>query len=154
MRRICVERGSLVFDRGTEKTSSPSHPYQPPHQQQQGSVYCYICQANVHKGTTHCRICSKCVAGFDHHCAWLNTCIGQSNYLFFICTLGSVLNVTALQAGMILLVLARWRGNLPHARKSPFALLSTTIQRPPASSLPQGTKRRRGRHWMSSSKHM
>jgi len=106
-----LEEAALSLTKGTEKTSSPSHPYQPPHQQQQGSVYCYIYQANEHKGTAHCRICSKCVAGFDHHCAWLNSCIGQSNYLFFICTLGSALTVTALQAGMTLLVLARWRGH-------------------------------------------
>ena len=121
-----LKEAALSLTKGTEKTSSPSHPYQPPHQQQQGSVYCYICQANVHKGTAHCRICSKCVAGFDHHCDWLNTCIGQSNYLLFICTLVIALTVAALQAGMTLLVLARWRGNLPHARESPFALLSST----------------------------
>ena len=108
----------------SEKTGSPSHPYQQPNQQQQGSVYCYICTANVHKGTAHCRTCSKCVAGFDHHCAWLNTCIGSGNYLSFICTLASALAVTALQAGMTLLVLARWWGNIPHPRESPFDVLS------------------------------
>ena len=55
------------------------------------SLYCYICETNVHITSKHCRFCDKCVVNFDHHCKWLNTCIGRKNYRYFLVAIFSLL---------------------------------------------------------------
>ena len=57
---------------------------------QADSVYCYICEVNVHKCSKHCRYCDKCVERLDHHCKWLNTCVGSKNYMHFLSTIMAV----------------------------------------------------------------
>ena len=54
------------------------------------SLYCYLCELNVHNTSRHCRFCDKCVKGFDHHCKWLNTCVGSKNYKYFLGVVASV----------------------------------------------------------------
>lgn len=54
------------------------------------SLYCYLCELNVHNTSRHCRFCDKCVKGFDHHCKWLNTCVGCKNYKYFLGVVASV----------------------------------------------------------------
>ena len=54
------------------------------------TLYCYLCELNVHNTSRHCRFCDKCVKGFDHHCKWLNTCVGSKNYKYFLGVVASV----------------------------------------------------------------
>ena len=54
------------------------------------TLYCYLCELNVHNSSRHCRFCDKCVKGFDHHCKWLNTCVGSKNYKYFLGVVASV----------------------------------------------------------------
>lgn len=66
------------------------------------SLYCYLCELNVHNSSRHCRFCDKCVKGFDHHCKWLNTCVGSKNYRYFLGVVASVTIQTTLSLALSL----------------------------------------------------
>jgi palmitoyltransferase len=53
------------------------------HTNQKDTLWCEICQSNVHVKSYHCKTCNRCVEEFDHHCTFLNNCIGKSNYTQF-----------------------------------------------------------------------
>lgn len=66
------------------------------------TLYCYLCELNVHNSSRHCRFCDKCVKGFDHHCKWLNTCVGSKNYKYFLGVVASVSAQTTISLALSL----------------------------------------------------
>lgn len=50
--------------------------------------FCNICQVKVGLRTKHCKFCNKCVGGYDHHCVFLSTCVAESNYRYFLGSVG------------------------------------------------------------------
>ncbi|KAH8246620.1 hypothetical protein KR038_005810 [Drosophila bunnanda] len=58
---------------------------------------CESCRKVTPRRAYHCPICGTCVKRRDHHSYWLNCCIGERNYVWYIC--GLVLSEIALLLG-------------------------------------------------------
>ncbi|XP_076942733.1 protein S-acyltransferase 21-like [Bidens hawaiensis] len=73
----------------------------------QENLFCWSCNAEVHKSCKHCRSCKKCVIGFDHHCVWLNNFVGRKNYITFVCLMAVSLVWLTFEFGVGVAVLVR-----------------------------------------------
>ena len=85
---------------------------EPPPPPLEGAVnYCYLCEVQVRKRSKHCRRCNKCVDVFDHHCPWLNTCVGRTNYKYFLALLCATFGLTTVQVATAIAACTRFAAN-------------------------------------------
>lgn len=68
----------------------------------EGVRFCVLCQCLKPARTHHCSTCQRCILKMDHHCVWLSTCIGYSNYKFFLVFLAWALLGSAFLFGAFL----------------------------------------------------
>ncbi|CAI2374379.1 unnamed protein product [Moneuplotes crassus] len=87
------------------------------------ALNCNYCQTQVTERFKHCRDCNKCIKDFDHHCWWLNTCIGSSNYKYFILYLVAycIMNIAAIVPSFIV-VCAKSKSNAEQFGSSHLAI--------------------------------
>jgi len=103
-----------------------AHPGDPTPLHPSRATYCSFCRTDVDKSSKHCKSCNRCCINFDHHCKWLNSCIGESNYLFFYWYLVSLMLAMSFVFAMGVTVLARVGDRMPTAQFA-FGIITVVL---------------------------